>query len=322
MSRTRRGHAAQHPVLTELPLIFGRTFTCLATCAALAVHACPQPASAQVQPGFPGRPAPSQPLSAEQITRVSFQADRPSVAAGETFFLAVIFESRAPWHIYWKNPGEGAAAPDLDLTLPDGFTAGEIRWPRPTLKPTAVGDTFILEGRTALLVPVTAPADLPAETGRLTFQVNATWAVCDADMCLFGRSRHTLTLVSALEPTEHREPEIARFLERLPKRDDDARDARIELKGETLHMTVPAHGQTTATFFPLRSPGVEYGTPRLEQRDDRIHVSVSLRIRPRNFLDGPPLVGGLVALGDTRDLPGYEMEMRLRDDASPDTHHR
>jgi len=275
--------------------------------------------TAQIRPGLPGPATPGGPPSAEQITKLEVRADRDTVSPGETLHLAIYFESRPTWHVYWRNPGEGAAAPEIEVTAPEGFTVGEPRWPRPILKNTAVGDTFILEGRVALIVPITAPKDLTISDQPLLFRADVTWAVCDDNMCLFGQGRRDVRVTAAETPATKTNPDITRRIELLPRRGELAGDARIEQRGDRLHLSVPAHGKDVATFFPLRSSGVEYAPAEIERRGDRIHVMVPMRIRPQNFLSGPPLVGGLVALGKELEDPGYELEVRLRTDASSGT---
>ena len=301
--------------MTSLPVIHRRS---KGACALLTVSVLgiAGPAAAQIRPGFPSATPPGPP-SAENITRLDWRADRQTVAPGETVLLAAYFESRPAWHIYWQNPGEGAAAPGLEITVPDGFTVGRLQWPRPAIKRTNVGDTYIHEGRAALMLAVTAPADLDVRsTSPLTFTLHATWAVCDADMCLFGRGRRELSLLPAPIPAQHIDPDITRRAALLPLSGERARDAQLEQRGTVLHFSLPSHGQEAVTFFPYRSDGVEYGEAQIDIRDDRIHVTVPMHIRPQNFLDGPPVVGGLVALGTKPEDPSYELELRLQDGSS------
>ena len=54
-----------------------------------------------------------------------------TVAAGQSFWVALEFNIRDGWHTYWRNPGDSGQATTLAWTLPAGFTAGYIVWQTP-----------------------------------------------------------------------------------------------------------------------------------------------------------------------------------------------
>ncbi len=95
--------------------------------------------------------------TAEELVAVRTVADVVSIAPGQTFHLAVIFDIEPQWHIYWKNPGEGAPPPSLAIEVPKGFEVGEVRWPRPIAVESLIGPTYVYENQAALFVPITAP---------------------------------------------------------------------------------------------------------------------------------------------------------------------
>jgi DsbC/DsbD-like thiol-disulfide interchange protein len=253
--------------------------------------------------------------TAEQLTRVQVVSDvTHDVMPGETVNIAVVYTIEPRWHLYWKNPGEGAPPPSVRVEAPEGWTVGEIRWPRPKVLPSPVGDMYCYEGEFALFIPVTAPDDLA--DGQARFSINTNWAVCDSNLCLFGTARRGISLpttASTYRTLDMRpvHPLIERHRRTIarPLEDDGA---SMELRGETIRVTVPAHGpHDTIAFFPHQSPGVTYGQARFARRGNTYFGEIDLEIDPNNFLDGPPAVGGLIALGEKPDDPSYEFSMPL-----------
>ena len=72
-----------------------------------------------------GNVAASDNVKAHLVSEVS------SVAAGQSFWVALEFNIRDGWHTYWRNPGDSGQATSIKWQLPPGFTAGDIVWPTP-----------------------------------------------------------------------------------------------------------------------------------------------------------------------------------------------
>lgn len=252
--------------------------------------------------------------TAEQLTRVQVVSDvTHDVMPGETVHLAVVYTIESPWHLYWKNPGEGAPPPRVTVQAPDGWKVGEIRWPRPKTLSSPVGDMYCYEGEFALFIPVTAPQDLT--DGQAQFSIDTNWAVCDANLCLFGSAKRNISLPTTESPYRTLDARPAHPLierhRRTLARPLEGEGTSKELRDETIRVTVPAHGHDAVTFFPHQSPGVTYGKPRLSRSGDSYVAEIDLEINPNNFLDGPPAVGGLIALGEKPDDPSYEFSLPL-----------
>ena len=63
--------------------------------------------------------------------QASLVADTTGVSVGKPFTVGVLLKIDPGWHIYWKNPGDAGLPTKVKWTLPDGFTAGELRYPTP-----------------------------------------------------------------------------------------------------------------------------------------------------------------------------------------------
>ncbi len=107
------------------------------------------------------------------------------------------------WHTYWENPGDSGQPIDVAWTLPDGVTAGPLRYPVP--EPIRVGPLMNhgYSKETAVLAGLAIPGDWPA--GRpVPVQAHATWLVCE-EVCIPEEARFAFSLPTgdapvALEP--------------------------------------------------------------------------------------------------------------------------
>ena len=118
--------------------------------------------------------------------QVSAIASVSAVQPGKPFWLGFKFTIEPDWHIYWKNPGDSGLTTQVKLTLPEGFTAGEMQFPIPKTIRTGDETNYVYEDQVMLLVKVTPPADLkigsPVKIGAKT-----SWLVCKED-CMPGGS--------------------------------------------------------------------------------------------------------------------------------------
>jgi len=67
----------------------------------------------------------------EPVCEVSVHASVEAVVPASPFEVAIQFDLPDDWHIYWQNAGEAGSPPVITWTLPDGFTAGPLRFPIP-----------------------------------------------------------------------------------------------------------------------------------------------------------------------------------------------
>lgn len=117
--------------------------------------------------------------------------ERTEIGPGETIRIGIEQVLDERWHTYWRNPGDSGVAPEIEWTLPEGFTTGDILWPTPRKIPFGPLTNYGYEERVTLLQHLTAPAALP--TGPLTLHAEVTVLVC-ADICIPETSTHTITL--------------------------------------------------------------------------------------------------------------------------------
>lgn len=134
----------------------------------------------------------------DQHVEAELIALNSSIQPGETFTVGLRLKHDEHWHTYWKSSATGYAT-SIDWDLPEGFTAGDIKWPTPM--PYALGDfvDFVFEGEVILEVVLTAPADLPADQ-EVRLSASVGWLMCK-DVCIPGSADLSLTLpVSTAAP--------------------------------------------------------------------------------------------------------------------------
>ncbi len=131
------------------------------------------------------------------------------LVSGGVSRLGVKYVVAPGWHIYWENPGETGIPTTVDLTLPEGFTAGPVRYPGPeTFMMPGDLTNYGYEGEVVVLADLTAPAALPGD-GEIKAETH--WLVCRAEQCVPGSAALSLSLADL--PAED---ETAAFLDHLP----------------------------------------------------------------------------------------------------------
>src|SRR5205814_10225203 len=120
-------------------------------------------------------------------------ADVDSVKAGKPFTLGVLLKIKPGWHVYWKNPGDSGLPTRVTWTMPEGFTAGELRFPIPT-RFDQPGDIigYGYHDELHLTATVTPPKNLDAGKP-LTFGADVAWLVCEK-VCLPGKASVSVEL--------------------------------------------------------------------------------------------------------------------------------
>ncbi len=224
---------------------------------------------------------------------VELIADRAAVVAGQSLQLGLRIRHDPHWHTYWRNPGDSGLPTQLDLTLPEGFFAGAIRWPAP--QRLAVGPlmNFGYEGEIVLPVPLTVPARL--DQRELSFSGHAQWLVCK-DVCIPGEARLQLTLpVAAADARLAEAPRLSLFDAMAARTPARVLAAQGALAGSNLSMGFSGAGVRTAEFYPYADSLIENPAAQELYRDGdtaRLQVRVApkvdeARLKAAGFFDGP-----------------------------------
>lgn len=119
-------------------------------------------------------------VQTEQV-RAELVAHAPQgIDAGKTVWVGLRLTHQPHWHTYWKNPGDSGLPTQVQWTLPQGVTAGDIAWPAP--EKIAIGSlaNFGYEGTVLLPVQLTIGPGFKGSgaLGDLEVKLNASWLVC------------------------------------------------------------------------------------------------------------------------------------------------
>ncbi len=98
-----------------------------------------------------------------------------------TIWVAVHQTIRPGWHTYWENPGMAGLPLKIEWSLPEGVTAGSIRWPVP--ERFAAGEIigYGYRDQATFLVPLTVRGVSTQQ--RQIADLKLSWLVC-AEMCI------------------------------------------------------------------------------------------------------------------------------------------
>lgn len=129
-------------------------------------------------------------------TKVKLLVSAEVAKPGETIFAALQMNMPAGWHTYWTNAGDSGSATEIEWSLPEGVTAGDVQWPVPEKNITPAGDqnfiTYVYENQTVLLIPLKLSANLAP--GEKTISAKVSWQECET-LCVLGSKNVTASLV-------------------------------------------------------------------------------------------------------------------------------
>ncbi len=200
---------------------------------------------------------------AQRHARVELVSQRLTVAPGEKSWLAVHFTLDPGWHIYWQNPGDSGQPPALKWQIPDGFTVGEIQWPRPEkLKNGPLAD-YGYKDEVTLLASLQVP--IRQEGMRIEIAADATWLVC-REVCVPERDHLHVSLPVArapvVDPAQTRLFDEAR--KKLPLPWLDRWSATVESLKDSFVLTLNAGSSVQqAEFFPLQASEIDNAAPQI-----------------------------------------------------------
>jgi DsbC/DsbD-like thiol-disulfide interchange protein len=125
--------------------------------------------------------------------RVELLADTTTVVPGQPITVALHFKIDEGWHLYHRESGDSGEPPRVKWTLPEGFSAGDLRFPPSKPHKTATGTDNVYYTEVALLATITPPASLDT-TKPVELKATVRWLACDADICLPERAPAPLVL--------------------------------------------------------------------------------------------------------------------------------
>jgi len=95
------------------------------------------------------------------------------------------FKLEPGWHVYWKNPGDSGEPPQMNWTLPEGITAGPLKFPAPKKLPLGPLMDFGYENE--VLFPFSFDVAKSARLGPAVLDAKVSWLVC-REVCIPGKT--------------------------------------------------------------------------------------------------------------------------------------
>jgi thioredoxin:protein disulfide reductase len=157
--------------------------------------------------------------AAEVVHFANVALDRP-LAAGVTSTLIIDATVDAGWHINSNHPSNADYIPtQLELTLPNGVSAGEVQYPAAEKTRLAFSseELSVLTGAVQFRVPLKADA---ATTASDAITVTLNYQACNNSQCLAPTSISKVAALSAIDVGAAAPPEQTSFDKSAPQSSD------------------------------------------------------------------------------------------------------
>lgn len=271
-------------------------------------------------------PPPADVGQLEQTKVLTSLGKQLMLGADGKMWLLINFNIAKGWHLYWKNPGASGKPPTVSVTLSDGWTKGELLFPRPSVLHSDDGIQYGYEESLVLLQQVIPPPTSGPTSGSstpnigdgasgrqsnagplpaLTARVALTWLVCK-DVCRAG----SIELAATFDPPS---PGGYGLLESYPVPIPQS-CARIENRDGDLSLRIsqPQAAAGKITFVPEVCPGIEFiGTEPfvMPVLAGSAQLNLPFTADRSNALGGQLSVRGLVLMGSGRDESAFFVDL-------------
>jgi len=203
--------------------------------------------------------------NAADLVTAKLLAEPAAIVPGEPFTVGIKLSMKEHWHTYWRNPGDSGEPTQVTWKLPQGFAAGDLEWPAPSLIRVGPAANFGYEGETILLARLTPPRNLAPGTS-VDLAADVAYLVCEK-ICIPGEAKVSLSLpVSAPGAPPQANPVFDAARSRLPQPSPwratfaaDAKTITLSLNARDLR----SDAIRSATFFPHDNTLIENPAPQV-----------------------------------------------------------
>ncbi|MGE0452423.1 MAG: protein-disulfide reductase DsbD family protein [Vicinamibacteria bacterium] len=207
-----------------------------------------------------GSAAPSASAQSKHV-RVTLVPEHEGVRPGQPLTVGLRIEHEAEWHTYWRNVGDSGLKTRIAWTLPEGFSAGEIQWPRPEKVFVAPLMSYGYSGETWLLSELSVPAKL--DVASVSLRAKVDWLECK-EACLPGKATLELTLPVKVDakPSAAHAAAFASARAALPRPAGFAASAAFSDKALSLEVRRAGALPREAYFFPYAAELIDHAAPQ------------------------------------------------------------
>jgi thiol:disulfide interchange protein len=126
-------------------------------------------------------------------TKVSLLSEKSVIEPGESFDVGLYLKMDPSWHTYSKNPGDAGLPTSVKWKLPQGFTAGPIRWPPPKKLMVSKLTNYVYEDEVLLLVNIQSPKQGLKSGQSILINGEVQWLECQ-ESCIPGSAKVQISL--------------------------------------------------------------------------------------------------------------------------------
>jgi thiol:disulfide interchange protein DsbD len=247
-------------------------------------------------------PSSARAQDAADLVKVELLAEPASVAPGEPFTVGIKLSMKEHWHTYWRNPGDSGEPTQVTWKLPQGFVAGELEWPAPSLIRVGPVASFGYEGDAILLARITPPRDRKAGTS-VNLAADIAYIVCEK-ICIPGEASVSLSLpVSERSGSSPANAVFDAARSRLPQPSPWKTTFSTNAKAITVSLRAQGDAIRAAQFFPYDNTLIDNSAPQVLRREgqttqvsiERSQIAKSLPQRVDGVLVLEEDVGGTTA---------------------------
>jgi thiol:disulfide interchange protein/DsbC/DsbD-like thiol-disulfide interchange protein len=198
--------------------------------------------------------------------RVELVSPQRGIEPGGSIWVGLRQRIARGWHTYWINPGDSGEPTSITWTLPDGFHADEIAWPRPERIPVGPVMSYGYTNDVVLPVLLHAPSGLKPGT-QVTLRAHVSWLVCEK-ICIPEEARLELSLpvVAGTPPPDPRGAQmIGRARRSVPTSIPWPASVSFASDAITLHVKAPDLGTARIAevwFYPRQWGLIDHAAPQ------------------------------------------------------------
>jgi len=240
-------------------------------------------------------PAAAQPPRAVAVELI---AEGSTAAPGGTVGLAFHMRPEPGWHGYWLNPADAGRPDTVEWRLPEGVTAGNLRYPVPERLVISGLMNYVYEHDYALLTDIRIPAGAAPGTV-IPIAAKLDFLACTDQICV-PQTAEVSTQVRVGPTSAENRARFDSFRAALPQ--PLGSEARFQVVGQRFRLAIPLPAGAPLDdpyFFPATMEALSYSAPQsISRNGDWLIVETDATARSRPL----DLVEGVLSLGDGRGL--------------------